>query len=365
MQFRDLKTQRVALKSELDEAIIRVIERGDYINGKEVGQLERVLEKYTGGAHCIACANGTDALIIALMTLGVGAGDGVFIPDFTFAATAEAVLLVGATPIFVDIDESFNMCPASLQREIDHTKGEGKLRASCVIPVDLFGLPADYGRILPIAQRENLFVIEDGAQGFGASVGAKRTPSFGDISTTSFFPAKPLGCYGDGGAMFTDDDNLAEVMRSICAHGKGVDKYDNVRLGMNSRLDTLQAAILLVKFSAYERELEMVAKVADRYADALADKNVRLPVIPVGNKSCFAQYCVLFETQGLRQAAMERLKQRGIPCTVYYKPLSEQHIFRGYSANTPRAHDYSGRILALPMGPYMSEGDVLEVANAL
>ena len=255
MEFRDLKRQYQNNQEEIDQAIQRVLLKTNFISGNEVLEIEKSLASYVGTKHCISCANGTDALQLALMVWGIGEGDAVFVPDFTFFSTAEVVALVGATPVFVDVDEdTFNMSPESLQEAIEKVKREGRLQAKVVIAVDLFGQSANYDEIKIIVKSQHLMLLEDGAQGFGGAIRGKRNCSFGDISTTSFFPAKPLGCYGDGGAVFTDNDDWAELLRSYRVHGKGSDKYDNVRIGLNSRLDTLQAAVLKVKLDTEEGE---------------------------------------------------------------------------------------------------------------
>ena len=254
MQFRDLKKQYEVLKSEIDADIAEVIESSKFISGPKVQELEKALANYTGRKHCISCANGTDALELSLLAWGIGKGDAVFVPSFTFMSTAEVVATVGAVPVWVDIDlGTFNMSPVELEKAIQKTLSEGALTPKVIIPVDLFGLPADFSRILPIAEKYGLKVLEDGAQGFGGEIQGKKACSFGDASTTSFFPAKPLGCYGDGGAVFTDDDEMAVLLRSIAVHGKGREKYENIRLGRNSRLDSIQAAVLLPKLIAFEK----------------------------------------------------------------------------------------------------------------
>lgn len=276
MEFRDLKTQYRHMKKEIDRGIADVLNQANYIDGSQVKELELELASYVGTKHCITCANGTDALRLALMVWGIKEGDAVFIPDFTFFSTGEVVSLTGATPIFVDIDEhTFNISSDCLEREIEAVLSEGKLVPRAVIPVDLFGLPADYEAIKKVSKRYNILILEDGAQGFGGSIGKKKACSFGDISITSFFPAKPLGCYGDGGAIFTDHDDWAELLSSYKVHGRGKDKYHNVRIGLNSRLDTIQAAILQVKLRYFkEYELAAVNKVADWYRYYIKDYKI-------------------------------------------------------------------------------------------
>ena len=369
MQFIDLKAQYRHLEDEIKSAIDKVLENGAYIMGDEVRQLEQELAAFTGVKHCITCANGTDALQIALMAFGIGAGDAVFIPTFTFMSTAEVVSLVGAVPVFVDIcEDTFNMNPDSLKAAIERVESDGQLRPAAVIPVDLFGQCADYDSILPIAHQHGLKVIEDGAQGFGGRLNGKSACSFGDISTTSFFPAKPLGCYGDGGAVFTDDDQLADLMRSIRIHGKGSQKYDNVRIGLNSRLDTLQAAILLPKLHAFsQNELALRDKWAGLYTSLLSGRVVT-PTVRDGYFSSWAQYTIMLENEAQRDALQAALKERGIPSMVYYwRPLHRQtaYLELGYEEGSlPVSENVCKRVLSLPMHPYLGEETVSEIAAA-
>ncbi|MBR2504215.1 MAG: DegT/DnrJ/EryC1/StrS family aminotransferase, partial [Oscillospiraceae bacterium] len=284
MEFRNLKKQYEVLKAEIDSGITEVCTNANFISGAKVRQLEKELAEYVGVKHCVTCANGTDALTLALMVLGVGEGDCVFVPDFTFFSTAETVAYEGATPIFIDVDpDTFNMNPDSLKKAVEYIKNEGKLNAKAVITVDLFGLPADYDAITEIAEEYNLFIIEDSAQGFGGNIRGRMACSFAHIATTSFFPAKPLGCYGDGGAVFTDNDDYAALLRSYTVHGKNADdKYDNIRIGMNSRLDTIQAAVLLPKLHAFaDYELDDVNAAAEYYTENLKGI-VKTPQVPEG-----------------------------------------------------------------------------------
>ncbi len=282
MQFRDLKRQYRILQSDMDKAILDVAVSGEYIMGPQVKEIERELAGYVGARHCLSCASGTDALTLALKVWGIGEGDAVFVPDFTFFSSAETVSLEGATPVFVDVDrETFNIDPEDLEKKIKATVRNGVLIPKVIIAVDLFGLPADYPALRRIARDYGLFILEDGAQGFGGAVNGKRSCSFGDISTTSFFPGKPLGCYGDGGACFTDNDEWAALIDSYRMHGKGSSKYENVRIGMNSRLDTVQAAILQVKLKAFPDELAAVNRAAAEYTLRLSDV-VKTPVVPAG-----------------------------------------------------------------------------------
>ncbi|MCR4621548.1 MAG: DegT/DnrJ/EryC1/StrS family aminotransferase [Clostridiales bacterium] len=361
MQFRDLKAQYLALKHEIDAGIAAVIDSSAFILGKPVTELENKLAEYVGRKHCIGCGNGTDALQLALMIWGIGPGDAIFTSDFTYFASAGTSSILGATPVLVDIDlETFNISPAALENQIKRVIDEGKLTPKVILPVDLFGLPADYDRILPIAEKYGLKVLEDGAQGFGGNIRGKKTCSFGDISTTSFFPAKPLGCYGDGGAVFTDDDEVDARLRSLRAQGKSpVDKYDNREIGMNSRLDTLQAAILLPKFKAFvDYELDAVNKVAIWYTERLKEKYVT-PVVPDGFYSSWAQYTVLLEDKETRDAMQKRLKGKGIPSMVYYpRGLHQQEAYKWMNLPDewyPNTIEATKRVLSLPMHPYMSE----------
>lgn len=371
MQFRDLHAQYATLKPEIDAAILDVVADCRFISGPQVAQLESQLAEYVGVKHCVTCANGTDALQLALMAWGVGPGDAVFVPDFTFFSSGEVVAAVGATPVFVDVDaRSFNIDPMKLEAAVRAVDAEGRLRPRVVVAVDLFGLPADYPAICEICESHQLLLLEDGAQGFGGSIGTKRACSFGDISTTSFFPAKPLGCYGDGGAVFTDDDDWATLIRSYAVHGKGSMKYDNVRIGMNSRLDTVQAAILLVKFAAFaDHEVDDVNRVADWYDEALAGTPLVLPKRYEGCTSSWAQYTVQLPDGSDRAALQAALKEQGIPTMVYYpKPMSSQKAFEG-ACDVPYECDVTARlcetVLALPMGPYVAKSDVDKIGVAL
>ena len=360
MQFRDLKKQYQVLKEKMDSAVLQVMENSNFISGKQVAELEEQLAEYVGVKYCITCANGTDALTLALMAWKIGEGDAVFVPDFTFFASAETVAYEGATPIFVDVEQSsFNMSPESLEQAIKAVLAEGKLTPKAVVTVDLFGQPADYESIRKIADRYGLLILEDAAQGFGGRINNKEACSFGDIATTSFFPAKPLGCYGDGGAIFTNNDEWAELIRSFRIHGKGADKYDNVRIGMNSRLDTMQAAILQVKLEAFrEYELEAVNKVAERYTAALSD-TVSTPAVKDGFYSSWAQYTILLDSEEERNGLQAALKEKGIPSMVYYpKAMHEQGAFRNMPCTVidlSVTTELCKRVLALPMHPYLEE----------
>ncbi len=360
MQFRDLQKQYQVLKPEMDRAVKEVLRVGNFISGEQVVDLEEQLAEYVGVRHCITCGNGTDALSLALMAWGIGSGDAVFVPDFTFFASGEAVAFEGAVPIFVDIDEdTFNMCPVSLEEAIQAVKAEGKLVPRVIVAVDLFGQPAEFPEIRKIAEKYQLLLLEDGAQGFGGKIGEKQACSFGDISTTSFFPAKPLGCYGDGGAIFTDNDKWAELLRSYRIHGKGEDKYDNVRIGRNSRLDTLQAAVLQVKLRAFqEYELTDVNYVAARYTQELK-KIVRTPFVKEGYYSSWAQYSILLQNEKMRRELQAYLGEKGIPTMIYYsKPMNRQAAFQGMDCvkvKMPVTEEVCQRILSLPLHPYMTQ----------
>lgn len=370
MEFIDLQRQYRELEKEINDGIKNVLEHGKYIMGPEVQQLEKELCDYTGSKYCLTCANGTDALQMALMVLGIGPGDAVFVPSFTFMSTAEVVNLVGATPVFADIDlNSFNLDPESFEKAVKETLSKGILKPKAVIPVDLFGQCAGYEKIIPIAKKYGLIVIEDSAQGFGGSINGRMACSFGDISITSFFPAKPLGCYGDGGAIFTDNDEIFQLMSSIRVHGKGTMKYDNVRVGLNSRLDTIQAAILLPKLHAFiSSELELRNKWADLYTELLKNK-VRTPYVPNGYISSWAQYTILLDDSEQREHIQKNLKAKGIPTNVYYtKPLHLQTVYLplGYpKGSLPFSEEASERVLSLPMHPYMAEEMVTEICTAL
>ncbi|MCC2687842.1 MAG: DegT/DnrJ/EryC1/StrS aminotransferase family protein [Rhizobiaceae bacterium] len=358
MQFIDLGAQRERLGDRLKTAIDRVVKGGRYILGPEVTEFEEKLAAYVGVRHCVACANGTDALLLPLYATGIGPGDAVFVPSFTFAATAEVVALAKAEPVFVDVDpHTYNIDPESLQAAIAAVRAEGRLRPRAVIPVDLFGLAADYPAISGIAEHEALLVIEDAAQSIGGSRGGSMCGSFGTVGATSFYPAKPLGCYGDGGAMFTNDGDFAEKLRSFAFHGKGETQYDNVHVGLNSRLDTLQAAILIEKLAILEEEMQARQKVARRYAEGLSGV-VKVAQVPEGNRSAFAQFAI--ETAG-RDMLKAFLQERGIPSVIYYvKPLHQQPAYRHFPrtpSGLPVSEGLPERILCLPMHPYLTEAD--------
>lgn len=361
MEFRDLKSQYQALKTDIDNAIGNVLEHTNFISGEEVKRLETELANYTGVKHCITCANGTDALSLALMAWDIKEGDAVFVPDFTFFASAETVASLGATPVFIDVDENtYNISAASLEEAIKKVLEENKLIPKVVVTVDLFGLPADYTEIRKITDRYQLKILEDGAQGFGGSINAEKVCSFGDISTTSFFPAKPLGCYGDGGAIFTNDDDAAVLIRSLCVHGKGSSKYENIRIGVNSRLDTIQAAILLVKFNAFkEFELLKVNEVAARYTEAL-NGIVKTPFIPKNFNSSWAQYTIQLKNKKDRDNLRKYLEENDIPTLVYYPvTMHDQMAFNKVSqyVSCTTSTKLTEISLSIPIGSYISEKD--------
>jgi dTDP-4-amino-4,6-dideoxygalactose transaminase len=351
--FVDLKAQRHRLGARIDQAITRVVDHGGFIMGPEVKELEGKLARFVGAKHCVSCANGTDALALVLKAQGIGPGDLVFVPAFTFVATAEPVCWLGATPVFVDvIEDSFNMDPASLQAAIVAAKaGPGRPRA--VIAVDLFGQPADYHALQRVADSHGLFLLADAAQSFGASLDNRRVGTFGPATTTSFFPAKPFGCYGDGGAVFTEDDGLADLLRSLRVHGQGREKYDNVRIGVNSRLDTIQAAVLLEKLTIFEDEIERRQRVAQRYDAALAGVAV-VPRLMRGATSVWAQYTLRVKD---RDRVQEICKKAGVPTAIYYPiPLSQQTGYRHFPTapgGVPVSERLSQEVVSLPMHPYL------------
>jgi dTDP-4-amino-4,6-dideoxygalactose transaminase len=369
MEFIDLEAQYAALGPGIEARMRRVLAHGKYIMGPEVAELEERLASYCKVSHAITCANGTDALCLALRALDIGPGDAVFTTPFTFFATAEAIALVGARPLFVDIDPStFNLDPSALVRAISDTARDGKYRARAVIAVDLFGLTADYAKLEPLCAAAGLDLIEDAAQAFGATNGSRVAGSFGRVATTSFFPAKPLGCYGDGGALFTNDARLAAKLRSLRVHGQGTDKYDNVLVGMNSRLDTLQAAILLEKLATFPAELEARERVARRYGEHLAGQLVT-PEVPAWLTSSWAQYSVLARDDAHRSAILRGLDEKHVPTAIYYaKALHQQPALAslGYArGDFPVSEQISDRVFSLPMHPYLTVGQQDQVLEAL
>ena len=384
MEFIDLAFQQKRIRENIDRRIEAVLNHGQYIMGPEVAALEKELSRYVGAKHAISCASGTDALLMALMARGIGPGDAVLTTPFTFIATAEVISLLGATPVYVDIDrKTYNIDPEQLERclsalrsgdaglhPLPRLAGQKGITPKAIIAVDLFGLPADYGRLDNIAKQNGLFLIEDAAQSFGGEVNGRKACTFGDVSCTSFFPAKPLGCYGDGGMCFCSDDRLAEIMRSIRLHGKGSHKYENIRIGINGRLDTLQAAILLAKFSLFEEEVRLRQAVASRYSELLRScQSLVTPEVPAGYQSVWAQYSLLARDETHRDAIMKNLQAKGIPTVIYYpRPLHLQAAFSflGYrEGDFPASEDSASRIFSLPMHPYLNEGDQDRIAAAL
>lgn len=367
IEFIDLGAQRRRIGQRMDEAVLRVVHHGKYIMGPEVAELEKKLSAFCGAKHVLSCANGTDALGLGLMALNVKPGDAILCPSFTFAATAEVIAWYGATAIFVDVfEDTFNMDPKSLEAGIETAKRRG-LKPVGVIPVDLFGQPADFDAIAPIARANNMWIMSDAAQSFGATYKDRKVGTMGQITTTSFFPAKPLGCYGDGGAVFTDDDKLIEVLRSLRVHGQGTDKYDNVRIGMNGRLDTIQAAVLIEKLAVFADEIVARDKVANAYNAALKDVAI-VPVVKPGYTSVWAQYTVRLPGRD-RDKIAAALKAQGVPTAIYYpKPLHVQTAYRDYPVagnGLPVSERLAKEVLALPMHPYLDEPTQARIVGAV
>ena len=370
MDFIDLKTQQSKIRGRIDKRIKSVLDHGKYIMGPEVFELEERLSDYVGAKFCISCSSGTDALLIPLMANGIGPGDAVITTPFTYIATAEVISLLGAQPIFVDIyEETYNINPEFIEPAILDAEKKG-LNVKAIIPVDLFGLPARYRLIEDIAKKFNLIIIEDAAQGFGGEAKGKKAGSFGKVASTSFFPAKPLGCYGDGGAIFTDDDELADKMRSIRIHGSGSDKYENIRLGINGRIDTIQAAILLEKLSIFDEELRLRNKIADYYSDNILS-NFKTPFTPKDYTSSWAQYSLLAKSEFERNEIMSILSNSNIPSMIYYKyPLHLQAVFEklGYGkGDFPISESVARQIFSIPMHPYLDKDKqkrIIEVLNS-
>lgn len=363
--FIDIAAQRKRLGKSIDDAVAKVLAHCQFIMGPEVRQLEADLSAFCGARHTISCSNGTDALIMAQMAAGIGPGDAVFCPSFTFCATAESVVCVGASPVFVDVDDkTFNMDLTSLERAIEDAKRAG-LKLKAIIPVDLFGQPADLDAIAAVAKREGMIVISDAAQSFGATYKGKRVGTQALVTTTSFFPAKPLGCYGDGGAVFTDDDKVAEALRSIRVHGQGADKYDNVRIGMTGRLDTIQAAVLIEKLKIFQDEIEARNRIAARYAEGLKDVAI-VPQVASGYGSVWAQYTIRVEK---RDALAAVLSTRGVPTAIYYpKPLHRQEPYKRYPVagnGLPVTDKLAAEVISLPMHPYLDEPTQDRVISAV
>jgi len=366
IEFIDLKAQYRRLRPEIERRIQTVLEHGRFIMGPEILELESALAVFAGSRHAVSCSSGTDALLMSLMAEGVGAGDAVFLPSFTFTATAEVVLLVGATPVFVDVDErTFNIDVGDLEHRVEETARAGRLRPRVVVPVDLFGLPADYAEIGKLAARHDLFVLADGAQSFGAAIDKRRVGALAPVTVTSFYPAKPLGAYGDGGAIFTDDDARAAVLESIRQHGQGAQRYDVVRVGLNARLDTLQAAILLAKLSVLAEEREARERLAVFY-DSELSKVVTVPRRVPNTRSAWAQYSILLED---RDDVAVTLERQGVPTAIHYpRPMHLQPAYRHYGAgegSSPVSERLSRRILSLPMHPYMPDATARRITDAV
>ncbi len=363
MKFVDLAAQQLRIRPELNRRIAAVLDGGAYVMGPEVGELETALSRFVSVKNVISCSSGTDALLMALMAKGVGVGDAVITTPFTFVATAEVISLLGATPVFVDIDAgTFNMEPSKIEAAIKNAQKKG-LKPKAIIPVDMFGLPADYDSIGEISSNYRLFMLEDGCQGFGGVYKGKKLCRFGDAAATSFYPAKPLGCYGDGGAVFTDDDVMAEKLRSIRIHGMGKSQYDNIRVGITGRMDSIQAAVLLAKMEIFDDEIEARGEVAMRYTEGLLGV-VETPVVPNNTESAWAQYSVLVSD---RDIVRERLSEAGIPTAVYYpKPLHLQTAYQylGYrEGDFPVSEKVSNSVFSLPMHPYLSEDEIERVVS--
>lgn len=368
MKFIDLGRQYEILKDNIDSNINKVVNSQQFIMGPEVEQLEEALAKFTGRKYCLTCGSGTEALQIPLMSYNLKKSDAVFVPSFTFFASAESVNLAGGTPVFVDIDKSFNMDPVSLEEQIKKVVEEGKLDPKGIVVVDLFGRSANYDAIEPIAHKYNLFILEDAAQGFGGSLHGKRNGAFGDVSATSFFPAKPLGCYGDGGAIFTDDEKMYNLMHSIRVHGQGSDKYDNVRMGINGRMDTMQAAVVLAKLTVFEDELRLRQQVADWYDEELKGYFIT----PERDKeyfSAWAQYTILAKDSKQREYIINKLKEKDIPIMIYYPiPLHEQTAYKNSEYSNVKLEHCSSiakRVMSLPMYPYLKHEEVIMICDAL
>ena len=365
MKFIDLNKQYHKIKEQIDRDVLDTIEKGDFILGQNVQILEQKLAKYVGVKECITCASGTDALQIPLMAYGIGRGDAVFTTNFSYFATTEVISLVGATPIFVDINnKTFNIDPDLLENQIIETLDSNSLKPKAIIAVDLFGQLADYTKIEKIAKKYNLLLIEDAAQSFGASYNGQKSCSFGDVAATSFFPAKPLGCYGDGGAIFTNDSKIADLCRSIRVHGKGEDKYDNIRVGLNSRLDTIQASILLNKLKIFDDEIKSRNEIAQKYNDLLKDIFVT-PYVDKNNISSWAQYSILTSNSHERDKVMDYLNSKGIPTAIYYKKLfSDLDIYSNIvNKKFPISENIKDRIFSIPMHPYLETSEIKKITD--
>ena len=367
MEFIDLKSQYLAYKEDIDAAVMAVMRDAQFIGGSEVVSFEEELAEYVGRAYCVSCGNGTDALQLAYMAYGVSSGDAVFCPDMTFISSVEPAVMLGATPVFCDIDPAtYNIDPGDLERKIDEVKQAGVLRPRFVVAVDFLGTPADYPGLQAVCEKHNLVLIEDAAQGIGGFYNDRMLGSFGDVATTSFFPSKPLGCFGDGGAIFTDDEEVARLLRSIKVHGKGKSKYDNVRIGVNSRLDNLQAAVLRVKLNHLGEEMLARQDIADRYNDALS-ACIQCPSVPEGGRSAYAQYVLVAKNPEERKKLMDALNAQDIPSLIYYpNTMREMDAFGEVSPDeTSYAYWYAKRNFALPMGAFLTESDQGKVIEAI
>ncbi len=368
MQFIDLLSQKERIRTALLQRIEGILDNGQFIMGPEVTELESRLASYVGSRHCVSCSSGTDALLMPLLAKGIGPGDAVMTTPFTFVATAEVISLTGATPVFVDVcPDTFNIDPELVGHAVDEAVQRG-LKPKAIIPVDLFGLPADYERLSTVADDYRLWILEDAAQSFGSSFRGHKAGSFGLVGATSFFPAKPLGCYGDGGAIFTDDDELDSLLRSIRVHGSGVDKYSNVRIGINGRLDSIQAAVLLEKLTIFDDELDARQRIADSYSNLLQEKFV-VPRIPKNYRSAWAQYSLLADSTSEREKLIQALQQAGIPSMIYYKiplHLQKAYSFLNYNVGDfPVSEDLSSRIFSLPMHPYLKNEEIEQICSVL
>ena len=371
MDFIDLKAQQTRIRSSLNKRIQKVLDHGKYILGPEVFELENRLLEYTHVKYCISCSSGTDALLMPLLAKNIGPGDAVITTPFTYIATAEVISLLGAEPVFCDIyPETFNIDPLKIEEAYKYAILKG-LKPKAIIPVDLFGLPARYRLINKVANKLNLFIIEDAAQGFGGSIRDQKAGAFGNVASTSFFPAKPLGCYGDGGAIFTNDEELAFNIKSIRVHGSGENKYNNVQLGINGRLDTIQAAVLIEKLNIFDNEIDSRNRIAKYYLKNI-ESGLKLPFIPSGYQSSWAQYSVVAKSNVARKKYIEKLSSKKIPAMIYYQiPLHLQRVFKklGYQkGDFPVTEKISNRIFSIPMHPYLSKKNqdiIIETINGI
>lgn len=369
MQFIDLKKQYDLIEDSIKDRFDDILKNARFIMGKEIDELEEQLARYVGVKHCISCSSGTDALIIPLMAYEIGKGDAIFVPSFTFFSTAEVVSFMGATPIFVDVKaDTFNIDPIKLEYAIKAVIDEGKLRPKAIISVDLFGLPAEYDKIKTLADNHDLIVLEDAAQGFGGSINDKKVCSFGHVSATSFFPAKPLGCYGDGGAIFTDDEEIAEIMKSIRIHGSGQDRYENIRIGINGRLDTLQAAVLLEKLKIFDAEIEARNRISNIYSKGL-EEYLETPKIAQNYKSVWAQYSLMARNKQEREKIINHLKEKDIPVMIYYSiPLHKQKAFmniRTDYCDLSVSERISELVFSIPMHPYLEDNEIELIIDSI